>query len=375
MACFSKKIKTNSIEQLKRDFGEYPPKPLKTDAVAVPFTINYLNWFSLYFIRLRGVISLTRRKNDGIKSQELLEKRTEFKKVLRKMFSEFGDELSKSKAEYKSFSFIKKVAMFLAFIFVLPFIFIYIVIIAVFTALKLTNALFSTKYYSSLFGFYTHGIGLKNEVNIVNKSVKKANINLESVVSHEHLHLLQQLEGVMYDNEIQKKDFFDRVRLIIESENSEYILYLSQRHEVEARLHEMVLSFYRHHGLMPLSYEEFMGFLLANEKLQQILKHDKNINCFSRYESYAVREEEAVSELFIILFVIKDTLVISRFVKEVLSVMYSNLLHYYGDEAASKKMLESIPSTLLYEQLYGDGDIYTDSDEGYDAPLVQNSEA
>lgn len=32
MAWFSKKTNSNGIEQLKRDFGEYPPKPLQTDA-------------------------------------------------------------------------------------------------------------------------------------------------------------------------------------------------------------------------------------------------------------------------------------------------------------------------------------------------------
>ena len=50
---------------------------------------------------------------------------------------------------------------------------------------------------------------------------------------------------------------------------------------------------------------------------------------------------------------IKDEFVVKeRFSKEVLPTMYANLLRYYGDKAASDNMLESIPSTDMYDHLY-----------------------
>lgn len=43
MTWFSRTVSTDSRQQLCKDFGEYPPKPLNTNETIFPFKIVYLN--------------------------------------------------------------------------------------------------------------------------------------------------------------------------------------------------------------------------------------------------------------------------------------------------------------------------------------------
>ncbi|MNR36493.1 hypothetical protein D3C85_1544150 [compost metagenome] len=57
-------------------------------------------------------------------------------------------------------------------------------------------------------------------------------------------------------------------------------------------------------------------------------------------------------QLAFILLDIKTKELEYRFITEVLSVMYGNLLKYYGDRIASSRYLEGIARPNLYDDLY-----------------------
>ena len=53
------------------------------------------------------------------------------------------------------------------------------------------------------------------------------------------------------------------------------------------------------------------------------------------------------------MLVIKTNELAFRYITEVLSVMYGNLLKYYGDDAAGCSYLKDIARPNFYDELYG----------------------
>ena len=66
--------------------------------------------------------------------------------------------------------------------------------------------------------------------------------DIDAVLTHEHLHLLQHRSNI-----ISSKNVHDLKELYDEKySNHTDFTYLTQRVEVEARLHEIVISYIRH---------------------------------------------------------------------------------------------------------------------------------
>lgn len=175
---------------------------------------------------------------------------------------------------------------------------------------------------------------------------------IEPVLSHEHLHFLQHRDGEQHERVAKNLSQFIREK----NHGNVTLLYILEKREVEARLHEMVLSWYRAKKELPLTPEGFLDILCASPCFYERVVE------FLRMDGYAVgsdvtfceeRDTMFSSQLGDAFAYMTDSQCQYRFVMEVLTVMYGNLLRYYGDEAASRRYLTDISRPNLYDSLYG----------------------
>lgn len=125
--------------------------------------------------------------------------------------------------------------------------------------------------------------------------------------------------------------------------------------EVEARLHESVLSFYRVYRQLPMTIPIFLGMLAANQQYGELVGltlESMGVN-FDRLDlTFPERGKMSAEQLESLLVYINTPELTCRFITEVLPVMYGNLLSYYGDEDASNTFLQNIVRPNLYDDLY-----------------------
>ena len=74
MTWFSRTVSTDSRQQLCKDFGEYPPKPLNTNETIFPFKIVYLNQFSVLIYNIKRDYNLYFSQNNLIKNKDAIKK-------------------------------------------------------------------------------------------------------------------------------------------------------------------------------------------------------------------------------------------------------------------------------------------------------------
>lgn len=168
------------------------------------------------------------------------------------------------------------------------------------------------------------------------------------LVSHEHIHLLQHRHipntFVLNPNFVLPKKWATHPDA----------LDLLSRVEVEARLHELVLSYYRVRGRLPVTTQDFLALLCGCETpglavIEALLAHAEYPKNVVRYE---VRDGMFAEQLDGILCAMMTVHLRYRFVSEVLPVMYSNLLQYYGDHIHSAAIRAEIARPNLYDDLY-----------------------
>ena len=173
----------------------------------------------------------------------------------------------------------------------------------------------------------------------------------ESIISHEHIHLLQFRNQ---ENHVRKarlpSDFFHE-----NMRNDPHLLYIMEKKEFEARLHEVVISFYRAHRVLPLTVSGFLGVIAACEHLGTLVNPLLGINqtSFEKYDYFPARESRPVEHLEEVLVYIENLDMCFRFITEVMTVMYGNLLRYYGSEKDSDNYMQEIKRPNLYDELYG----------------------
>lgn len=171
---------------------------------------------------------------------------------------------------------------------------------------------------------------------------------LAALVSHEHIHLLQH--RYIPNTFVLNPDAVLPKNLTIHAG----ALDLLSRVEMEARLHELVLSYYRVSGRLPVTVEEFLTLLCGCENLglaviEALLQHAAYPKNVVRYE---VRDTLFAEDLANILNAMSTVHLRYRFVGEVMPVMYSNLLQYYGDDLHSAAIRAEIARPNLYDDLY-----------------------
>lgn len=204
----------------------------------------------------------------------------------------------------------------------------------------------------------TNGIGVftplsQDESNVLIRSIKLKSRSDEPIISHEHIHLLQHRNPEPHSRNIK----FAEILLTENYATTPYCLYQLEKSEVEARLHEIVLSFYRTQRYLPSTIRSFLGFIAASSQFDwpvyEFLEKNK-INYDHTIGTFPLRDSKLAEELLTILQWIKTDELRLRFLTEVLTVMYGNLLKYYGDHSASLAFLSEIPRPNYYDKLYGE---------------------
>lgn len=173
----------------------------------------------------------------------------------------------------------------------------------------------------------------------------------EVTISHEHLHYLQ-----LVANRMRLKQIDPAVPLLSDKYKTDwYIVYLLSNLEMEARLHEMVISYYRSRNALPSTIDEFVDMLAGSKKLSKIVIDTMRHNGRTMNLDVLRYSERCVStsrEIKISLMAIKDFELRYRYITEVMTVMYGNLLGYYGDGNASTEFHMQVSRPNLYDALY-----------------------
>lgn len=172
------------------------------------------------------------------------------------------------------------------------------------------------------------------------------------VLAHEHVHFLQNQLDSSRSKEVHNP------RQIMPPERAEdpFVLYLLECAEVEARLHELVLSHYRAKHMLPQTLDAFLGMLADWDEMGAYLVQMTacvGLTIHSTGDPFAMRSAMFSDQLADVLVFLKYPEMTKRFICEVLPVMYANLLHYYGDESASANFAAQIARPNLYDALYG----------------------
>ena len=132
------------------------------------------------------------------------------------------------------------------------------------------------------------------------------------------------------------------------------LLYVLEKREMEARLHEIVLSFYRLHQRLPVTVTQFLGLLASSRIFGEVVRINleaMEVPFDNTYGEYDGRIDMAAIEIEAAHFAMRYETQ-GRYIVEVLPVMYGNLLKYYGDHDASQALLAGISRPNLYDELY-----------------------
>ena len=321
--------KKSSREQLQDDFGDFPPTPLRCESLTGNFNV----------VRTRGIgavycdLVVHKRLLQAIDSdpQSLSPDLTAFFNTnsllaFRQVFDVFN----------RVSRFGKPVAMSL--------------VLGVMLVFKTARALRYGRTKPNGMGLFVPM--LKNESQIFIKAGRHQHRSDAPTISHEHIHMLQHKDPEIHSRNVRSPQVILSEKSLVKP----FLHYLLEKREVEARLHESVLSFYRAHQQLPVTASAFLGLLASSLqfgwlvtgtlKLQGVT-YDRGLG------QYPERAPMFTEQLEFVLLYIKTQELQCRFITEVLPVMYGNLLKYYGDEAASLSYFEDIERPNFYDDLYG----------------------
>ena len=316
-----------SESQLREDFGEFPPKPLRGDGLS-----GHLN-----IVSVRGI-------GENIYTVVMLKRMIEGAADIDYLSPTMRNQLGSILGDFKIFNELtgirKKVFLWIG----LSFIFIASSLNFIRTAPK------------NSFGFFAPIRRDECEIIIKVRKAAKEGMNAASIISHEHIHLLQNKAHHKKDTSREficsdDKIFTEKIRV---HELLPHIKYVLEKNEVEARLHELVVSFYRAHKELPMSISGFLGILAGNKELGQlvseILKKAQLYFDPVLFE-FVDRDNIQTRDIHLVLISMPDDVML-KFITEVLPVMYGNLLNYYGDQVASSKFTSQISRPNFYDELY-----------------------
>jgi hypothetical protein len=184
------------------------------------------------------------------------------------------------------------------------------------------------------------------------------------IISHEHIHLLQdhffsriEMPHRNCNAFAGKKGEVLKHLLKEPEQNFHRLEYYFMLNEMEARLHELVLSYYRAYRVLPATQHEYIEMILGSYNLgnsvKQCMECEKLDTSIYLTKSYNVRFNIMELQMAVAIFNLNDSSTSLRFVLEALSVMYGNLLFLYGGEKESQSFMCTIENTELYEELYG----------------------
>ena len=158
-----------------------------------------------------------------------------------------------------------------------PFILLFIVYQLIRLCIILLMKAASSSGYENTIGYFVKLPHTSSQIIVNTVGLRRAKdsadqvektISFETVVSHEHIHMLQACyfsERVKYEDETDRVNFLKT--LLKDPENDfRFISYFFKIDEMEARLHEVILSYYRNQGELPLDEKGFIKLLIGCQK-------------------------------------------------------------------------------------------------------------
>ena len=314
--------KRSSLDQLQNDFGEFPPAPLQCESLTGNFNVVRASGIGHIYHDLMVQSLVLEADIDSLSTDLVASLGADKLRDLQRVFENLGPRSSR---------FLMRVVVVWMFI--------------VRTAKAIRHKTINPKSHGVFVPYFKDGL------QIVINSQKHFNKSEAPTISHEHIHLLQHRNPETHCRHVRAPQ-----ELLTEEGCADlFILYVLQKMEVEARLHESVLSFYRAYRYLPTTVSGFLELLAASEAIggmvTRILQSD-GITFLQGQDVYPERESRPVEHLGWILLDMRTPELQRRYITEVLPVMYCNLLKYYGDDVASRCLLQAIDRPNFYDELY-----------------------
>jgi hypothetical protein len=200
----------------------------------------------------------------------------------------------------------------------------------------------------------------KNSIFVLSKA-STSKLSEDVTIAHEHIHLLQYRYRHL---------FFEKGgRVLVENELTQLYLapeeppsvleslkYLTKPSEIEARLHELLVSNYRQFGVFPKNrVEVFLMFARCEElcaNREGLMKIFPEIKAVAGSQMFSLRVERTGTDLMYVLSAFDDMKINERFFFEVVPCMVARLLWYYGAHEESVLLGTDIPHPNLEAQIY-----------------------
>lgn len=350
LASIYKKTPSSSAAQFEKDFGSYPPKPLNASNQETKFNTLCVTRLGKTIYSLRAIARLATSDPSNIDkplrddpSTKLLSSSVKDTKIKIKNFTH----------ELSNLSTLKRSFVILILTILSPAMLMFFMI---YTSRIVASTLIATFKEKKAYGSFLPI--LNNDLEIIVFAGLDGGDKEDAVKSHEHIHLAQHVSRLKSGCK-DKIDLRSPCEILNEKYvGNEFVYYLFKADEIEARLHEIVLSYYRRHGELPLTLDGFIGILAASKNLSSIVESIlsdrpellelKNLD----RAFYSTRDEQSEKELAYTIIAIKTNELREKFILEVLPVMYGNLLCYYGDQRAGMNFLAETDRPNLYDLLW-----------------------
>lgn len=364
---FVTKEANDSKSQFEQDFGSFPPCPIRPSCFDnQQFDVVTTSRLSSRPYFFKQVYKLFERASNEASEVEYEVYR--LKKEWLASKEEFWTKIDTVRSIFTELSPHKKIPLIILFIIFFPVLFVGLIAVILFFALHMAKSSANSRIASSL-GYFLPVVNNENKSEIVintskfNGSGRDASIS--GVISHEHIHLRQHAQfrrngplarsNSAFDDD-RDSLYRDKMDPDISDDMYAFMKYVGLLNEMEARLHEVVLSFYREHEELPTSYEGFLDLLSGSENLGVSVRYYLiKIGQSRRYSApphFKVRFKIAEKQIDSFLFHMKEHKIAYRYITEVLPVMYSNLLRFYGGHVEADEFILTVPNVDLYKEMY-----------------------
>ena len=352
---FIKKTTTNSECQFKSDFGEYPPKPLLAMKLNSQFDVECMGKVHVLFDKLTFLFRLVFDKlpiNSPSNEPPIIKFRN-FRLELKSRFLTLITTLKNS-------TFQVNFVLFVVFLIVIsPLLLLLSVILCIYIFIKV-GGLPSNDGLGFLNRFTSRPSSIVVVTPVIRNYENSKNpmgVSVESTISHEHIHLRQAYYFPERSNlfEGEKADFLKS--LLINPNNFEIFSYYFNVNEMEARLHEVVLSYYRKYGELPSDQTGFIRLFLGSRGVNREMMEEMKTNGIEpsnlKLREFDVRCNLMESQMLVAISQLRAPFKLDYLLKA-LPVLYGNLLIVYGDTNRAEKYFDTVKDFEFYNELYGE---------------------
>jgi hypothetical protein len=349
---FIKKTTTNSECQFKSDFGEYPPKPLLAMKVNRQFDVVYFGWFGKQIYYTKQIFFLIRALCS--KDRNFITN-LPMSIEMRKSVSEAKGSILETIAVYKSSPFIERIVFWVFLIIILPL----LPLLFLYFGSKFLILIFNNlRRHNEVLGSFTRLPDAPPHVAVYDPFFSRFKIShlIHAITSHEHVHFLQSYyfpERILHKFDNEKRDFLKNL-LEHPEQDIDFCSYHFFANEIEARLHEVVLSYYRKYKELPSDKAGFLKLLFGSREMSRIrasMVREVENRPYPNRRVFDVRCEFFEGQILSAISKLTDPF---KFLLEVLPVVYGNLLIVYGDTNRAEKYFDTVKDFEFYNELYGE---------------------